>query len=187
MTPCLPSRLSVQRVVCQRFGVEVQGLGVLQQLDAVPLCSAPRPGIFSLCSNNRKCSVTRKPPKHLQRAAPTTCWLTSAVAGAHGVRVARLLHLVAAPVPRSVVFSWVPVALLPLLQQTTQHKQIRTLQRGFHSCCFPEDVSSCLYVTGCVTALTRVISSFLSLTHSSNSQKNKHFSVFTEISPYSIV
>lgn len=63
MIPCLPSRLGVQRVICQSFGVEVQGLGVLQQLDAVPLCSAPRPGIFSLCSNNRKCSVTRKPPK----------------------------------------------------------------------------------------------------------------------------
>lgn len=46
---CLPAGLRLQRVVCERISVEVQRFGVLQQLDAVPLCSAPRARIFSFC------------------------------------------------------------------------------------------------------------------------------------------
>lgn len=45
----LPARLCFQRIVCQWITVEVQRFGVLQQLNAVPLCSIPRPRVFRFC------------------------------------------------------------------------------------------------------------------------------------------
>lgn len=53
---------------------------------------------------------------------------TSVVAGRHRVRVAGLLHFMAAPVPRRVVVSLVPITLLPLLQHTDPDHVERVLQ-----------------------------------------------------------
>lgn len=53
---------------------------------------------------------------------------TSVVAGRHRVRVAGLLHFMAAPVPRRVVVSRVPITLLPLLQHTDRDHMERVLQ-----------------------------------------------------------
>lgn len=53
---------------------------------------------------------------------------TSVVAGRHRVRVAGLLHFMAAPVPRRVVVSRVPITLLPLLQHTDRDHVERVLQ-----------------------------------------------------------
>lgn len=47
----LPARLCFQRIVCQWITVEVQRFGVLQQLNAVPLCSIPRPREFRFCGH----------------------------------------------------------------------------------------------------------------------------------------
>lgn len=44
-----PAGLGLQRVVGQHVGVEIQRLGVLQELDAVPLRPAAGPRVLRLC------------------------------------------------------------------------------------------------------------------------------------------
>lgn len=127
---CLPAGLRLQRVVRQRVGVEVQRFGVLQQLDAVSLRPTPRARILRFCwtkQNNSRVLILFYKPR-VREVSGAAGGPTSVVAGRHRVRVAGLLHFMAAPVPRRVVFSRVPITLLPLLQHTDPDHVERVLQ-----------------------------------------------------------